>query len=587
MAVNIVSYDGSSELAEFSEEQKRNLAYDVLEYMAANTSCAGTLTIDSSNPIGTFTDSVRQGAVGSQELTILYNTYTLSQTNTATFSSLDDPPLYVGVNVSGNTISIQENLTTKEDLVNYIIQTAISSELFCYRLGVTPPSDGGVWTNIGNILDTLENFTITNNSYGLWRKISSGAINSYNYPLKIQSNTLTEFSQEEIYNFSKLVENKIISTGVLNYKLQNAVPTTGIWEDVGTIIDLRRTISPTAYVGEVAFSSAEIPYLGPGEQTYYGTVYSNFYGVTEQAFLGTTPTTSYGVTPTTSYGATPGAFTGTLEQGFTGSQAVQFYGTTPTTSYGTYGVVYYYGPTPASFAGTTPQTFYGTTPQVFYGTTPQAFYGITPATYYATTVSYGEIFEGFYPKAFYAPIYSPLWPSTSYGYVYLAFEGEFFGFVGFDGTTPTTSYGSTPTTSYGVTPTTSYGFTPTTSYGTAETAFGGVAPAVFYGTTPAAFTGYIPATYVGTTYNTYYGVVSQTFYGSTPASFAGVTPANYVGFTPATYNSSSEQPYIGTNPDMVSFYSATAYVADLSFYGIAVSSSLQSVASVTLWKRIG
>ena len=78
MAHNVVYYNTSDgAITRYSNTDVSQLAEYVLELMAAGT-YAGTIVANTSNPIGTLTDTVRQGGVGSTDVTILSNTYTLS-----------------------------------------------------------------------------------------------------------------------------------------------------------------------------------------------------------------------------------------------------------------------------------------------------------------------------------------------------------------------------------------------------------------------------------------------------------------------------------------------------------------------------
>ena len=562
MPLNIISYGGENEIVQFSETERKNFAYSVLEYMASDDTFVGSIVLGTENPIGIFTDSVREGGIGSTDINVLSRTYTLSQANTAISRDGDtDPPKVMGLSISGNNTILQENISSSEEIADYILQIAVTEGPFCYYLGTSAPSDGGVWINKGKLLETFENFISVNSQYSLWKKITTGTSNLYNKPLKLVGQELISCSQQEIKRFSKIVEQRILSTGISTYKLQNSAPGSGVWSNSGTATDLRRLASPVEYIGAGTFyGTIGTAYLGPSPEAYYGVTPAAFYGITPAAFYGTTPAAFYGITPAAFYGTTPAAFYGIAPTTSYGITPTVSYGSTPTVSYGT---------TPAVFYGTTPAVFYGTTPNTFYGTTPQAFYGSTP------TLSYGMAsYEG----------QDPYWPSypnfIKMAYPYLQWA-NFTGPAWFYGTTPTTSYGTTPTTSYGVTPTTSYGITPTTSYGSTPTVSYGVSPVTFYGTTPTTFYGATPAVFYGTTPAVFYGTTPAAFSGITPAAFSGITPASFSGITPASFSGITPATFVGTvpaefvgiNPDLLTFYgivtTETSYIGTLStnYYG--------------------
>ena len=462
----------AGEIRQIDNSGLTNIAERVLEYMASLGNCTGSITVGTSNPIGTFVDTVRAGGVGSSNVTILSSTYTLSQVATTTITT-SNPPYYVGLDTTNpNEIVIKENLTTANAFADFILNKAITSGPFCYYLGTSAPSDGGVWTNMGNLVDTLENFTVNNTIYGLWKKISSGTSDLGKRPLKIQSNELTQLSLDEIKSYAKIVEQRIVSTGISTYKIQNTVPATGVWENAGTIYDARRTTSPVAYVGPDTFYNPGTTYLGPGAESYTGTTPSNFVGTTPSNFVGTIPSNFVGTTPSNFVGTTPSNFVGTI---------------------------------PSNFVGTTPSNFYGTVPSNFVGTTPSNFVGLVPANY--------------------------------------------------DGVTPANYDGLTPAN------------------------YDGLTPVAYLGVTPANYDGLTPANYDGVTPANYDGLVPANYDGTVPVNYDGLVPANYDGLVPANYD--------GTNPNLVTYSSDNSYTSDQNFYGIAVSSSLESVSSVTLWKRIG
>lgn len=242
MSYNVLYYNTSdSALVQYNSIDLAQLSEYVLELMAAGT-YVGTINIGNTNPIGTFIDTVRVGGVGNSNTTILSNTYTLSQVNTV--QSTVDSPMYVGVVTSGNTVTIQENATTLNDLADEIIQSLVSNYgVNSYYLGTSAPADGGTWVSRGSLLDTLQNFIVTNTEYRLWHKITSSTYTSYKAPLKIDgSNQLTQWSLTEVQRLIKKVEERIISTGIGTYVLQTSAPANGTWALAGTIIDVRRGV---------------------------------------------------------------------------------------------------------------------------------------------------------------------------------------------------------------------------------------------------------------------------------------------------------------------------------------------------------
>lgn len=303
MSYNLLYYKTSdNSLTQYNSTDLAQLSEYVLELMASGT-YAGTITVSSSNPIGTFVDTVRVSGVGGTNITILSNTYTLSQVNSV--QSTVDPPMYVGVTTSGSDVTIKENATSLNDLADEIIQSLVSNYgVNSYYLGTSAPADGGTWVSRGSLLDTLQNFTVTNTEYKLWHKIASSSYTSYKAPLKIDSgagNLLKEWSSTEVSRLIKKIEERIINTGIGTYALQTSAPSTGTWALVGTINDVRRDVNvDPVYTGlgatyTVTYQSDTQPtYTGPSLDytlTYEGTT-SVFYTDIENTFVSTTFYTS-------------------------------------------------------------------------------------------------------------------------------------------------------------------------------------------------------------------------------------------------------------------------------------------------------
>ena len=416
MAYNIVHYDETSNsIQKFSSSDLTNLAEAVLEYMAAGT-YTGSITIGTSNPIGTFTDTVLQGGVGTADITVLSNTYTLSQVNTTTLAAETDPPKYVGLQVDVGVTTLQENLTTLENLADEIIARMVSGGSNSYYLSASAPSDGGTWTSLGTLLNTLENFTVTANTYNLWKKTDSGS-STYKKPLKLVNSQLQKFTQTDVERLAKIVEQRIIATNIGTYALQQTVPTTGVWSDSGTVVDTRRIVTGASFDG----ASFDSQYVGLNEDgTTFGAL-TTFYGAYSVAYLG------------------PGSYLGPSQVGFIGpalNVPINFAGPGSPIAYYNYlgPAPGYYGPSPVGPDGV---TFWG--PGIYnsavvvgsigYGPGSAYYVGTSPnsATFASTTVAYNKSY-----------------PTSSQGYVdYLGpLDVEYSGLPSYVSTYDSTAIGS-------------------------------------------------------------------------------------------------------------------------------------------------
>lgn len=417
MAYNIVHYDESSNsIQKFSSSDLTNLAEAVLEYMAAGT-YTGSITIGTDNPIGTFTDTVLQGGVGTADITVLSNTYTLSQINTATLTTETDPPKYVGLEVGVGVTTLQENSTTLENLADEIIAHMVSGGSNSYYLGASAPSDGSTWVSLGTLLNTLENFTVTANTYNLWKKTNSGSSTTYKKPLKLVNSELQKFTQTEVERLAKIVEQRIIATNVGTYALQQTVPSTGLWSNAGTITDTRRIVTGASFDG----ASFDSQYAGLNEDAVAFSSLTTFYGAYSVAYYG------------------PGNYLGPSQVGFIGPAAnvpINFAGPGSPIAYYNYlgPAPGYYGPSPTGPDGI---TFWG--PGIYNSAVVVGSLGYGPGlAYYVGTVANSATFAGA------TTAYNKSYPSSSQGYVdYLGpLDIEYSGLPSYVSTYDSTAIGS-------------------------------------------------------------------------------------------------------------------------------------------------
>lgn len=352
MSANLLYLDGTV-LTQANAAAIGEIAEFVLEIMASG-SYAGQLLLGNSNPIGVFTDTVLQGNVDSSDVTILSNTYTISQSNVVT--STIDPPDYLGLVIDGNQVILQENATSTDVLADEILNVMVNGGSNSYYLANAAPSDGGTWVSIGTLVDTLQNFTIISETYQLWHKISNNV--SFNkVPIKLNySNVdveLISFSSTELEYLIKNVEERFQITGVGQYVLsENSPETGGVWVSAGTITDVRRTFASTNYTGTTN-------YLGPGpasyqgpDAAYVGTLTAVFQGPpsNDVTYTGTGPN-SYGNLP--NYIGPPGTYTGPAIN-FTGPGPFPYVGSVLTPYAGSGPPQNFFGP--AFFSGTAPNT---------------------------------------------------------------------------------------------------------------------------------------------------------------------------------------------------------------------------------------
>lgn len=272
MAHNLVYFDTSTNsIQKFSNAQIDDLAERVLRVMAAGT-YTGTITVGSTNPIGTFTDTYYNQAAGTNSdlpITSGSTIYTLSQVQTATLGASSNAPMYVGLNTTDPTTTVlQENLTTREQLADEILSRMVSGTggTNAYYLSASAPADGATWVSRGTLLDTKTAGTITITDYKLWQRTTSGATITSKNPMKITSDPLQSFSDAELEALIKTIEERIVATGVGLYAFQSTTPTPGTWTNVGSVIDTKENLTSTNYFGTAHYSQTyDATYIGPGQ----------------------------------------------------------------------------------------------------------------------------------------------------------------------------------------------------------------------------------------------------------------------------------------------------------------------------------
>lgn len=438
MAHNLVYFDSSTNsIQKFSNAQLDDLAERVLRVMAAGT-YTGTISVGNTASIGTFSDTSLVGAAGSADTTTVTNTYTLSQVSTATLGAASDPPMYVGLDTTSPTTTIlQENLTTKEQLADEILSRMVSGTggTNAYYLASSAPADGATWVSRGTLLDTITNLTVTVTDYKLWHRTTSGATITNRDPVKLSSGNIQSFSTEEIEALIKIIEQRIVATGIGTYSLQATAPATGTWTNAGTIVDVREDITTSNFASEISYTnenalSYTATYTGtPVSTNPDGIAYtatfsnSNFVGpATFAGFANFTNPNAISFTNTVSY---------TADYQSTYSKAFNATYLGPGSFDGTFsipGVAYEGGPYPIpqpQGGGFNPPRFY-TGPGSYTGT----YVGNNAVPFVGPNYS-GNFLGGIFTNNFLGPV-SYLGPATYTGPV------TFFGLANYAG--PTLSY---------------------------------------------------------------------------------------------------------------------------------------------------
>ena len=300
---NPLIYKGNGTIQAMVTSEVNNLANAVLESFATINGPGSIYTSNVGNAaftlIGSFTDTTYQGNVGESDLTILSTEYDLFQDLQTPTG--DDPPKPI-VHTS-NTAPLQMMTSSQlNSLADTILAYSVSNEgPGSYRLASSTPGGTGTWVNLGQMIDVFTG--ATQSSKYLYKKTDAGAYTDAR-PLKYTgSGNLQSFTDSDITLLTKVVRQRIVNTGVGQYKFQATTPSPGTWTNVGSIVDTRPDTSvvnystdyQSSYVGTDSYTA---DYSGSyvGDAVYDGNLTS--YNATayydgESSYVRTTSHTDY------------------------------------------------------------------------------------------------------------------------------------------------------------------------------------------------------------------------------------------------------------------------------------------------------
>lgn len=325
-------------LKEMSSSEYNYTTYIILNKFAASDTGVATVSVNPAvttglTSIGSFVDTYRNFAVGTHPVAntiTTANTYTFYQDLRTASESLTRPLEYTaGVKEENDT-----NLNA--DVISVALANLVSNGVGCYALTSSSPV-GGTWTSKATIVDTV-NPTTTNTTY-LWRKTAHASVPSTVRPLKINATTppsLKEMSDVEIETLTDRLRNRIVTTGVGKYAVQQSAPVGGTWITQGSSFsDTRNTLTNESYSGSYSGTYTG-NYTGSYSRSFSGTYsrafsgsYSGSYRVFYAGFGGPLYTGSYTGSYTGNFtGSYTGNFSGTYAGNYTGSYTGSYTGAT-------------------------------------------------------------------------------------------------------------------------------------------------------------------------------------------------------------------------------------------------------------------
>lgn len=275
--VNPLKYD-SGDLRVMTDAELGYAIYQILNAFASSNSGTGTLnTAGTGTLIGSFDDTVRPDPVGTHPVGTTVNTTTTNvyQELTAVSESLIKP-----VEFSSNNIRIQNDSQLNDSLILAALNELVDNGLGVYRLQPTSPTQAGTWVQIITITNTTQS---GNNTTHIWRRTGATAPSKLQ-PLKATgSGDLKVMTDAELQSLTDRLRNRIISTGIGQYKLQSAIPSGGTWVKMGdTFFDTNHDIGAVAYTG-----TSSGTFVGYSSASFAGYSSASFTGYSSASYAGT------------------------------------------------------------------------------------------------------------------------------------------------------------------------------------------------------------------------------------------------------------------------------------------------------------
>lgn len=281
--VNPLKYD-SGDLKVMTDAELGYAIYQILNVFASSNSGTGTLNTSSGTSIGSFSDTERPDPVGTHPVgtTVNTTTTTVYQDLTAVSESLTKP-----VEFSSGNIRIQNDAQLNDSLIAAALDELVDNGLGVYRLQPTSPTQPGTWVQVITFTNTTQS---GDNTTHIWRRTGATAPSKLT-PLKSTgTGDLRIMTDAELQSLTSRLRNRIISTGIGQYKLQSTTPTGGTWVKMGlSFYDTRHDIGSVAYTGYYSRSfsgSFSRSFSGNYSRTFTGYYARSFAGAYGRAFAG-------------------------------------------------------------------------------------------------------------------------------------------------------------------------------------------------------------------------------------------------------------------------------------------------------------
>lgn len=306
------AFDG---LQEMTDAEIDYTAHQICVAAASQISGSGPLTLNyngaSGTSIGSFIDTWRPDLVGSHPVgtTINSSSNTFKQ-NLATVTESPTRP------VEFSTGAMREMASTEIDTYIFprVVARLAALDVGSYVLQPSAPA-GGTWVSVATVTDTAQS---GNSTTYLWRKTADSAPTAIR-PLKVYgSSGVHEMSDSDIRNMFGNFANRVISTGIGQYRVQETAPVGGTWVRMGSSFsDTRQQTGNVTYTGGYTGAYAG-GYVSTYAGAYAGTYSSQVAKTYSGAYAGTYVLYYAGIVGGYYTGYYTGFYTGYYTRGYTG-----------------------------------------------------------------------------------------------------------------------------------------------------------------------------------------------------------------------------------------------------------------------------
>lgn len=286
---NMLAYRGDGALQYISDAEFQEITDSVLREFVL-TDGPGSIyaggVAGANTVIGTFTDTLYQGTQGSSDLTILSISTTFYQDLSVNYGSVSNIPITWNTGLQSLKEATDSEL---DEIAQEILDYSITGDNpGTYRIATSNP--GGSWIVVASI-NNIEDEALTT-TYYLYQKLPD-YIPDPTSLLKNFGGSLKQMTDSEINELVSRVRKLIVTTGIGQYELASSAPSTGTWENMGTITDTRSDVQSVNYEGASYTGTTAVSYLGTYfgpeftyDGSYYGTIQVNYFGSQLVSYVG-------------------------------------------------------------------------------------------------------------------------------------------------------------------------------------------------------------------------------------------------------------------------------------------------------------